>query len=225
MDELLAESSVFNYSQSTVKRFICSAIEAGSTTDVLKARDLFYAVRDGINYEVFGTELGESGLSAAAVVDAGKGFCLHKSILYVSTCRAMGIPARLAAATVENHLSTPELEALVGGSTFLHWYTEIKIENRWVKLTPVFGKLLCRVFNIQPLEFSESTDTVQQESNNGGSMKFLSVLDVPSTPSYRSLINLVQGYHPKMITNSGRVPSTSAELVAHHASQRSLNDN
>lgn len=214
MDELLVESAVFDYSHGNVRQFLSRAISHGSVTAEAKARDLFYAVRDGINYEVFGTDLRESGLRSSAVAEAKAGFCLHKSILYVSTCRAVGIPARLVAATVENHLSTPDLELLVGGTTFLHWYAEIRIEDRWIKVTPVFGKLLCRLYGIDPLEFNAATDSIHQASNHGGSMLFLSRPTVPATPSYDFLLGIVQHHHPLMVHPSGLVPSTATATAS-----------
>lgn len=210
MTELLDESEVYDYTHPRVRRFMDQAAAQGSVTPEARARDLYYAVRDSINYEVFGTDLSRSGLRASSVVQTGKGFCLHKSVLYVSVCRAAGIPARLAAATVENHLSTPELELLVGGTTFLHWYAEIQLHDRWIKVTPVFGKLLCRIYGIAPLEFDATADSIHQVSNHGGSMRFLTKPELPSTPDHRSIVDLVRHHHPLMVDGTGFVPAAGA---------------
>lgn len=221
MDDLLAETDLYDYSHPSVRQYTKKAIASGSTTPEDHARDLYYAVRDGISYEVFGTDLSQHGLRASSTVASGRGFCLHKSVLYVTACRGQGIPARLLAATVQNHLSTPELEALVGGQTFLHWYAEIQINDTWVKVTPVFGKLLCRLYGITPLEFDAGADSIHQKSNHGGKMSFLTQPHVPDSPSYESLVGLVQTHHPLMVNETGLVPtaaavSASAETLGLH---------
>lgn len=213
MNDLLAETDLYNYSHPSVSQFTKKALTPGITTSESNARDLYYAVRDGISYEVFGTDLSRGGLQASSVTSSRRGFCLHKSILYVTACRGLEIPARLLAATVRNHLSTPELEALVGGQTFLHWYAEIQINSKWVKVTPVFGKLLCRLYGITPLEFNAVGDSIHQRSNHGGNMSFLTQPHVPDSPSYESLMGLVQTHHPLMANETGLVPTAAAIVV------------
>ncbi|WP_181152032.1 MULTISPECIES: transglutaminase family protein [unclassified Arthrobacter] len=210
MDDLLVETQLYNYSHPSVSHFTTKALVSGSNAPENQARDLYYAVRDGISYEVFGTDISQPGLRASSIVASRRGFCLHKSILYVTVCRRQGIPARLLAATVQNHLSTPELEALVGGQTFLHWYTEIQINGKWVKVTPVFGQLLCRLYGITPLEFDVDADSIHQNSNHGGEMSFLMQTRLPDSPSYESLAALVKTHHPLMVNETGLVPTAAA---------------
>jgi transglutaminase-like putative cysteine protease len=56
---------------------------------------LYYAVRDGIRYDINGAHLTRSGLRASAVIARGSGMCIHKSIVFAAAARLIGIPSRL----------------------------------------------------------------------------------------------------------------------------------
>lgn len=213
MDEFLQATPLFDFEHPEVGAWLSRSVRGTSHRPEEAAKDLFYAVRDEINYEVFETDLSPSGISASGTLHAKKGFCLHKSVLYVAACRAIGVPARLDASTVDNHLSTPALEHLVGGPTFLHWFTEIYLQDRWVKVTPVFGKMLCRFYGITPLEFDAHHDSVHQEAGQGKAMRFLSDEDLSPSPDHDEIMALVRHHHPRMVGTADRVPTERSMLL------------
>jgi len=180
---------------------------AGATGADLReqCQALFYAVRDGIDYEVFDTGLRDADLAGSAVLDAGRGFCLHKSILYATAVRHLGVPSRLASSLVRNHLSSPELTALVGGEVFLHWYVEIRLDGRWIKVTPVFNRLLCRMYGIAPLEFEGVHHAFDPQGLKR--MEFLGDVRLHPDPTPDRIRELIQSAHPAMVTPDLRVPS------------------
>jgi transglutaminase-like putative cysteine protease len=122
---------------------------------------LYYAVRDGVRYDVYGADLSREGMRASAILEAGHGFCLHTSILYAAAVRAVGIPSRLVLTDVRNHLASDRLKQLVGGEVFhFHCLTAVHLHGRWIRATPVFNKLLCRLYGIAPLEFDGLSDSM-----------------------------------------------------------------
>lgn len=201
----LADGEVIDHHRPEVADFVDKALgkeTGGARGDAVK---LYYAVRDGIFYEIFGTSLGEH-LSASATVRERRGFCLHKAMLYVAACRHVGIPARLLAAPVRNHISSPTITKLVGGDVFLHWFSEIELDGVWLKAAPIFNKLTCRLYGIAPLEFDGSTSAVEQPYLGTQKMIYLDAPVMFANPNREDLIALIAQYHPRMIGSHGRVP-------------------
>ncbi len=137
-----------------------------TTAGVDEARDkavaLFFAVRDGIRYTPYGVDLSPEAMRASATLAAGKGFCIPKSLLLTAAARAVGVPARLGFADVRNHLASPRLLELMGGTDVFAWhsFTEFDLGGRWVKATPAFDRGLCERFGVVPLDFDGTTDAL-----------------------------------------------------------------
>ncbi len=99
----------------------------------------------------------------------GRGWCDAKSALFVASLRSLGIPARPAYADVKNHLATPRLLEALGSDIFYwHSYSEVLIEDRWVKATPVFNKSLCDKFGLKALDFDGLHDSLFHEFDRAG---------------------------------------------------------
>ena len=105
------QDAIFNYSMIHVKSVLCDIQESGDLSKKMAAWYRF--VRDEIRYDPFAIELESEALSASRTVEAQHGHCLHKSVLFVTGLRAMGVPARLGLARVRNHLATERLERLL----------------------------------------------------------------------------------------------------------------
>jgi len=126
-----------------------------------KAVSLYYAVRDGIRYNPFQNFTLDEAYRASVCIERGNGWCVPKAALLAACARVAGIPARVGYADVRNHLTTPELTAKMGTDLFVfHGYTELLLEGRWVKATPVFNRELCTRFRVKPLEFDGTEDSL-----------------------------------------------------------------
>ena len=126
-----------------------------------KAVSLYYAVRDGIRYNPFQNFTLDEAYRASVCIERGNGWCVPKAALLAACARVAGIPARVGYADVKNHLTTPELTAKMGTDLFVfHGYTELLLEGRWVKATPVFNRELCTRFRVKPLEFDGTEDSL-----------------------------------------------------------------
>jgi len=91
-------------------------------------------------------------------------------VLLTAAARAAGIPARLGFADVRNHLQTTTLRARMGGTDVFvyHGYSELQLNNRWVKATPAFNAELCARFGTAPLHFDGTHDALLHEFTGDG---------------------------------------------------------
>ena len=139
----------------------CAQHSVAGGDDQARAVALYYAVRDGIRYDPYSIKLSPTGLCASATLAAGRGWCVSKAVLLTACCRAVGIPAALGFADVQNHLSTERLRRTMGTNVFYwHGYTSILLNGRWVKATPAFNQELCEKVRILPLEFDGEEDSI-----------------------------------------------------------------
>jgi hypothetical protein len=207
----LRPTRVLDHGSAAIAAFVAEAVPPSGDA-AQRCRSLFYAVRDGVDYEVFGTGLADADLTGSAVLAAGRGFCLHKSILYATAVRHLEVPSRLVSGLVRNHPSSPDLRALVGGEVFLHWYTEIRPHDRWIKVTPVFNRLLCRLYGITPLDFDGVHDAVFQPFDSVGRerLELLGDVRLHPDPAPGRIRELIGSVHPAMVTAEHRVPSRAA---------------
>ena len=134
---------------------------AKGTTDLARAVALYYAVRDGVRYNPFLDFSRQESFLASHCLATGEGFCIGKAALLAACARVAGVPARVGFADVKNHLTTPALRARMGTDLFVyHGFTELWLEDQWVKATPAFNLELCRRFKVKPLEFDGRADSI-----------------------------------------------------------------
>jgi transglutaminase-like putative cysteine protease len=127
------------------------------------AISLYNAVRDDVRYDPYHLRLDLAHLKASYTLQVRRGYCVAKAVLLAAVSRAVGIPSRLGFADVRNHLTTPHLKMLMGTDIFVyHGYTELFLNDRWVKATPAFNRSLCERFNVKPLAFDGVNDSVFQ---------------------------------------------------------------
>lgn len=199
-NELLVETEFLDYTADSVRKFVAETIPDEGMTAREKAVALYYAVRDGIHYEVYGADLSPAALRASTIAERRQGFCLQKSILYAAAVRAVGIPSKLISGEVRNHLASDRLKQLVGGEVFLHWLTAIELDGRWLQVTPVFNKLLCKLYRMAPLEFDGTADAVFHPFDEDGDkeMEFVGVRTEYGDVDYDVVIDAMRRKHPGM---------------------------
>ncbi len=188
----------------------------GSDQDPVKQMvKLFYAVRDRIRYDVYGVDMSREGLKASHIIKNKVGFCIHKSIVFATAARYLGIPSRLTFSDVRNHLSTPALKKLVGGDVFhYHAYAEIYLHERWIKATPVFNLMLCHLFKMEPLEFDGIHDATLQAYDKQGnqSLEFINHHGSFNNVPYQQCITALKHHHPLLFMNGDK---TATGNLAH----------
>lgn len=142
---------------------------ARGSTPLEQAISLYYAVRDGFRYDPYRIDLSPDGIRASSVIAKGYGWCVPKAALLAAASRAAGIPARVGYADVRNHLSTARMREMISDGLYIwHGYTDLLLEDRWVKATPAFNIELCQRFGLLPLEFDGRSDSIHHPFDASG---------------------------------------------------------
>jgi transglutaminase-like putative cysteine protease len=183
-------------------------ITTGITDEIEKAIALYYAIRDGFRYNPYRMDLRPEGLKASSLLSRDYGYCIEKANLLAACSRVAGIPSRLGFANVKNHIGTVKLEEILKTNVLVfHGYTELYLNQGWVKVTPAFNQELCEKLNVSPLEFNGKEDSIFQEYDREGG-KFMEYLydygNFPDIP-YDLLIHELEKYYPHIFEKYGKV--------------------
>jgi len=176
---------------------------------------LYYAVRDQIRYDPYTPSEQPGDFAASRTLELMRGWCVPKSILYAACCRALGVPARLGYADVRNHLSTENLRRQMGTDIFYwHGYTDVYLNNKWVKATPVFNIELCERFRIRPLEFNGLEDSIYHPFDLDGRqhMEYLNFRGAYADLPFEEMSRDFAKFYPKL-GNSGKTADFDREVV------------
>lgn len=126
-----------------------------------KAIRIFYAVRDGIKYTIYGERSLPEHFRASFVLSTGEGYCVQKAVLLVALARAASIPARLRLASIRSHLVPEEVLAKRGTNFFpYHGYTDLYLEGSWIKAAPTFDIVSCENGGLRPVDFDGRHDAL-----------------------------------------------------------------
>jgi transglutaminase-like putative cysteine protease len=200
----------------SVQAFASNAVN-GASSDKARAIALYNAVRDGITYDPYVDYTDPGTFRASAVLAAGRGFCIGKSALLAASARAVGIPARPGFADVRNHLTSKRLHALTRSDTFIwHSYTELQIDERWVKCTPAFDRALCERAGLAPLDFDGVNDSLFHPFDPAGRrhMEYLrdrgAFTDVP----YATIFADLRRHYPGLVEHGKAGGNFHAEVTS-----------
>ncbi len=170
-DSTFLETTEFlDWQHDDVQRFTAEAV--GHVVDpAQRASLIFTAVRDKIWYDPYSTDDDPDHYRASYVATTSRAYCVPKAVLLTAAARAAGIPARLGFADVRNHLQTDTLRDRMGGTDVFvyHGYSELLIDDRWVKATPAFNAELCARFGVPPIDFDGRHDALLHAHDGTGS--------------------------------------------------------
>lgn len=218
MHELLAPGRFIDSNARSIVE-LAHSVTAGLRDDIDCILRLYRAVRDSIIYDPYVDVFDQQNYRASSVLAAGRGFCIGKSALLAATARVIGVPARVGYADVRNHMTSRRLRERTKSDVFIwHSYTDLNIDGRWVKATPVFDQALCERVGLKPLEFDGRRDSLFHPFDREGRrhMEYLrdrgTFLDVPfekiqvdfrrTYPSLASERGLKGDFHAEAITAS-----------------------
>jgi len=166
----LQPNEFFDFDKASVRNKAFE-ITNGLKTDKEKAIALFYWVRNDIKYNM-ATYLPyiKSNFKASVTLRRRNGFCVSKSILLSSFARAIGIPARIHLVDLINHKVSQKVIDFMGHNVmYYHGYSELFINNKWVKLTPSFDEATAIKGRFLPMvEFDGENDAVFPPYDNEG---------------------------------------------------------
>ncbi|MHA1229986.1 MAG: transglutaminase-like domain-containing protein [Candidatus Helarchaeota archaeon] len=137
---------------------------------IKKATVIFYWTRDKIKYEPYESFTSRKvNYKASKIIKAGKGWCVQKACVLAALARAVKIPSRLHFADIVNHQVSEKLKDIMGTNLFVfHGYTELYLNNKWIKATPAFNIELCEKFGLKPVEFDGINDSILPEYTLNG---------------------------------------------------------
>lgn len=166
--ETLSATPAIDWRHQVVGDFVARHISK-EMTELEKVVALYSAVRDEIRYDPYRIDLSLDGMKASTTLEKGYGWCVTKAVLLAACCRAVGVPARLGFGDVKNHMSTERLRLRMQTDVFYwHGYTEVFLNDRWVKATPAFNRSLCEKQGLLPLEFDGCHDSIFHPYDQAG---------------------------------------------------------
>ncbi len=201
MNEIYLQPAEFINSDSEEVKLFSKKIIGTTTNPREQAVKLYYAVRDGFNYNPHNLDLSRNAMKASSLLTRNYGYCVEKACLLAACARTLGIPSRLGFARVRNHIATEKLEEILKTNVMVfHGYTELFLDGKWVKATPAFNKSLCEKLGVESLEFDGKEDSIFQSYNKEGS-QFMEYLhdygnfhDVP----YELFISELKKHYPHL---------------------------
>jgi transglutaminase-like putative cysteine protease len=160
MQELLAPGHFVDSDAPSIET-LTYRVTAGLRDEIERIIRLYRAVRDTIVYDAYVDFFDQQNYRASSVLAAGRGFCIGKSAVLAATARAIGVPARVGYADVRYHMTSRRLRERSKSDIFIwHSYSDLYIDGRWVKATPVFDQALCERVGLKPLEFDGRQDSL-----------------------------------------------------------------
>lgn len=214
----LAPTRFLDYQSPEVQDFVRAA-----TGDAQTPRDravrLYYAVRDQIRYDPYRFTMNPEVFMASNTVREKAAYCVPKALLYAACLRAVGIPARPGFADVRNHLTTKRLLEVTGSDVFSwHGYVALLLDGRWVKATPAFNIEMCQRFQVLPLEFDGTADSLMHPYNalQQRHMEYIQQHGEFDDLPYELLVEEMQKSYPQLIAASEGKLSGDFEHEAIH---------
>lgn len=214
----LAATRFLDYQAPEVQAFVQRALGAARTPREQAVR-LYYAVRDEIRYDPYLFRMAPEVFTASNTVREKAAYCVPKGLLYAACLRAVGIPARPGFADVRNHLTTKRLLEVTGTNVFSwHGYVALLLDGRWVKATPAFNIEMCQRFQVLPLEFDGSADSLMHPYNalQQRHMEYVKQHGEFDDLPYDQLVAEMQRSYPQLIAASAGKISGDFEHEAVH---------
>ena len=139
MEEYLQPTEFLDFDKKRVREKALE-ITRDLKTDKEKAIALFYWVRNTLKYNAFSYYPKiRANLKASVTMRRKNGFCMSKAVTLSAMARAVGIPARIHMVDIINHKISQRFKDLMGTNAFhCHAYSELYLNGKWVKATPVF---------------------------------------------------------------------------------------
>ncbi len=161
VSEYLKPTQFLDFEHPAFEEYIKDIPQNGSPKETAIA--LYNKVRDGFLYDPYHLDLRTNALKASSVLSKKRAWCVEKSTLLAAAARKCGIPSRLGYAIVTNHIGVEKLvNYLQREEIVFHGYAELFLNGKWVKCTPAFDQRICRISNVDPLDWDGETDSMFQ---------------------------------------------------------------
>ena len=153
---------------------------------IQKAKIIFYWTRDEILYNPYDSfTFYREDYKASSIIKQKQGWCVQKACVLAALARSLQIPSRFHFADIRNHKVPQKLLKAMKTNLFVyHGYTELWINDAWVKATPAFNISLCEKFKLKTVEFDGIHDGMLPEFTLDGQKYIEYVKDRGITPDF-----------------------------------------
>ena len=203
MNDYLKPTEFIDSDHSAVREFAMRNT-SGAVSDTAKAVMLYYAVRDGFQYDPYVLDLRRQSVKASALLSKSRGYCVEKALLLAAASRAVGVPSRLSFYIVRNHIATERLaKALEKDYLVFHGAAEMYLNDQWVKATPAFNKKLCDFLSVDAIEFDGRADAIFQEYDRKGNvfMEYIHDYGAFDDMPYEMFLDELDKHYPHLTRN------------------------
>ncbi len=174
--DYLSQTFYFDYESDEVQELV-KEFKNDILSPKEKAKLLYVKVRDSYRYDPYFLSFSKEHFKASNLAKRKKGHCIDKSIILIACLRSLGIPARIHLAKVKNHIGVERLTEKFGTNELTpHGMVDLLLDGKWLKVSPAFNQSLCKMCNVEPLNFDGENDSIFQEYNNEG-MEFMEYLE------------------------------------------------
>ena len=203
MDEYLRPTEFLDHDHAAVREY-AERHTSGLKTDIDRAVALYYAVRDGFQYDPYVLDLRRPAMKASNVLTKSRAYCVEKALVLAALARSVEIPSRLSFYIVRNHIATERLvNALEKDYLVFHGAAEMLLDGKWVKATPAFNKRLCEFLGVDPIEFDGKSDAIFQEYDKSGNvfMEYLHDYGAFDDVPYELFLDELDKHYPHLTNN------------------------
>ena len=166
MKEALKETKFLDFNNPEMNAFIKEFTPLKS--DKEKAIAVYEKVRDHFLYDPFHLDLRPNVLKASVILSKNRAWCVEKAIVMAAALRSLNIPSKLGYGIVVNHIGVDKLlKYLKRPEIVFHGYVSVYLDGQWVKATPAFDPLVCRLSKVEILSWDGEKDAMFQEFQNG----------------------------------------------------------
>lgn len=200
MEKYLNSTTFIDFNSTEVREFVdsCTSEDLNINENMIR---LYYKVRDTIRYDTYNVFFEPSFFKASQTIKNGFGFCIPKSILLAAVARCIGVPSRLGFVDVTNHIASEKIIKRMRTNIFVfHSYTDLFLNGKWVKATPAFNKTMCEKFNVEPLDFDGTTDSLFQQFEKNGNkyMEYIHDYGVFDDLPYEKMMGVLKKSYPHL---------------------------
>lgn len=156
---LLQPTERLNFQHPTVQEWVKQFSDYPTREEAALA--MYLDVRDRFLYDPYHLDLRPEVLTASAILQKKRAWCVEKAIVCCAGFRSLGIPARLGFGIVKNHIGVEKLvHYLRKDEIVFHGFTEAFLFGGWTKCTPAFDRRICRLNKVAPLEWDGKSDSL-----------------------------------------------------------------
>ena len=168
--EFLKSTYFIDSESNLIKERIKSILAKTEDNNLEKAKKIFYFTRDKIRYDPYSSFSDiKSRYKASYILKKGRGWCVQKACVLAALARAIKIPSRLHFADIKNYVVPEKLLNIMGTNVFVfHGYTELFLDNNWIKVTPAFNIEMCDKLGLKTVEFDGKLDAILPQTTLNG---------------------------------------------------------